>query len=132
MGNQDRIKECLAPLFADYDREMSPANAGALAVFLRRAAEKGVPSKAIDQLAEFYTVTDGVPCLDSFDFHRCDDVTLFEWWDDEELWLAQRDFYTMRWSHGKFCLGDAGTVSFGNEYEFDSLTELLEAAFARW
>ena len=45
----------------------------------------------IAELAAFYEVTDGVPCLDGFDFHAGGDEILFEWWDDRELWLGQRD-----------------------------------------
>lgn len=122
----------LAPLFAVYKAEMSPASPGTLNDFLILANERGVPSMAVEQLTQLYSITNGVPCLDSFDFHSCDDPVLFEWWDDGDLWLAQRDFYTIRWSHGKFCLGDASNISFGDQDEFDSLTDLLEAAFAKW
>lgn len=66
----------------------------------------------VDQLAEFYEVTNGVLCLDGLDFFRCDDLLLFELWSNGELWLAHRDFYAMRWANGKFCLGDASKVSF--------------------
>jgi hypothetical protein len=133
-NNQQRIKGLLTPLFADYDKEIFPADAEKIDLFINRCKENGVPSKAADQLVEFYRVTDGVPCLDSFDFHTCDDLILFEWWDDKELWLAQRDYYTIRWSteKRKFCLGDASNVSLDEKYEFDSLIELLEAAFSEW
>jgi tetratricopeptide (TPR) repeat protein len=133
-SNQQKIKELFAPLFVYRYKEISPADAEKIELFINRCKEKGVPPKAVDQLVEFYKVTNGVPCLDNFDFHACDDLTLFEWWDEKDLWLAQRDFYVIRWSteKDKFCLGDGGNVSLGEKYEFDSLIELLEAAFAKW
>ena len=134
MKDQERIRELLAPLFADHGKEMLPADAGGLGTFKGRAAERGVPLKVIRQLEEFYNVTNGIPCLDSFDLHACDDMILFEFWDDMELWIGQRDMYMIRWSAEKdrFCLGDASDISFGDEYEFDSLIGLLEKAFSEW
>lgn len=73
------------------------------------------------------------PVLMGFSLHRCDDEILFEWWeDDRELWLGQRDCDVLRWADGKFCLSDASNISYGEEYEFPTLVDLLEAAFKGW
>src|SRR5262249_18508301 len=104
----------LKPLFEDYKVAMKPASKNSLALFQARAKERKVPGDVVKQLADFYSTVDGVPCLNSLDIHRCDDLILFEWWNQQELWLGQRDFYTLRWSSSKkrFCIGDAGNVSF--------------------
>lgn len=100
-------------------------------MFRRRAVENGVPESVVDLLAEFYGVSNGIPCLNSLVFHRCDDEILFEWWDDGELWLGQRDNDVLRWADDKFCLGDASNISYSQEDEFDTLVDLLEAVLAR-
>lgn len=120
------------PLFSGYDEKLVPADENLLSDFSKRALSRGVAAQVVDELLEFYNVTNGVPCLDSFDFHRCDDDILFEWWDDRILWLAQRDYYTLRWLSNMYCLGDACNNSFGEAYEFGTLTALLEFAFKEW
>jgi hypothetical protein len=132
MDVRNKVHELLDKLFAEYQCEMIPAAKESIAGFRRLAAEKGVPSSVIDQLAAFYEVTNGVPCLDSFDFHRCDDIILFEWWDHQELWLGQRDMDNLRWAKAGFCLGDAGDASYGPEYEFATLLELIEKCLEEW
>jgi len=70
--------------------------------------------------------------LDGFDFHRCDDIILFEWWDQQELWLGQRDMDTLRWTNLGFCLGDASNVSYGQDYQFPTLLQLIEKGLKDW
>ncbi|MDR3323488.1 MAG: hypothetical protein LBS89_04710, partial [Zoogloeaceae bacterium] len=57
-------------------------------------------------------------------FHQCGDEILFEWWEDQELWLGSRDDDVLLWKNNEFCSGDAG--------EFTTLMELLESAFGEW
>ena len=128
---KERINKLLAPFFAHGD-ERVVTDAATLDVFRVKAIEAGVPADVISQLVEFYEVTNGVDCIDGFHFHSCDDEILFEWWDDKELWLAQRDMDTLRWVNGKFMLGDAGNISYGEAYEFATLTELMEVATNNW
>ncbi len=71
--------------------------------------------------------------LDGFDFHRCDDEILFEWWNEsKELWLGQHDDDILRWTNGKYCLGNASNVSYSEKYEFSTLIALFENAFEEW
>jgi len=121
------LVELLKPLFDAYEVVMTPASEAALQLFKARAGERKVPQYVVTQLTDFYSIIDGVPCLDSLDIHRCDDLILFEWWDHQELWLGQRDFYTMRWSLPKdrFCIGDAANVSFSESDEYDTFGEAL-------
>src|SRR5262245_40515987 len=117
----------LEPLFAAYEKPMEPASEASLELFRARTAERKVPRDVVAQLVEFYSVLDGVPCLDSLAIHPCADLILFEWWDQQELWLGQRDFYTLRWSQAKdrFCIGDASNVSFSASDEYRTFAEAL-------
>lgn len=128
----NRIRELLKP-FRQAKKAIVPASENLLAEFCRRVSQRGVPDSVVGQLVEFYKISNGTPCLNGFGFHRCEDEILFEWWEsDRELWLGQRDCDMLRWSAGKFCLGDAGNVSYGHEYEFSALVDLLEAAYKDW
>lgn len=122
-----RTEAALKPLFDDYGKSFEGATKEQLGVFTDRCREKSVPADAVDQLVEFYGLTNGVPCLDSFDFHRCDDEMVFEQWNTEgTLWLGGRDDSVLRWCNGKFCMGDASNMSFSDEDEFQTLAELIE------
>ena len=124
--NDKRYKDLLTPLFVDYDKEMVPANNELIACFYKEATAKGIPNEVIEQLIEFYKVTNGIPCLNGFSFHCCDDEILFEWWDDKELWLGESDDDILRWVSGKYCLGDASEVSYSDQFEYLTLYELIE------
>jgi hypothetical protein len=92
-----------------------------------------VPDTVVEQLTDFYKVTNDVPGLDGFTFHGCADKNLFDRWSEkEELWLGSRDNDVLRWKNDKFCLGDANTVSYSADYEFSTLTDLLEKCFEKW
>lgn len=99
-------------------------------IFVVGGAERDIPDSVAGELVEFYRISNGTPCLDGFSFHRCNDEILFEWWgSDRELWLRQRDCDLLRWADGKFCLGDASNISYGEKYEFPILEDLLEATY---
>jgi hypothetical protein len=121
------IAALLKPLFDSCAVAMKPASKESLDQFQTRSDEHGVPHEVVTQLVDFYSIVDGVPCLNSLDIHRCADPVLFEWWDQQELWLGQRDFSTLRWSskEGKFCIGDAGNVSFSKSDEYRTFAESL-------
>lgn len=127
MSNPIDIKALLKPLFDEYGVCMVPATQAQLKVFKARAVERDIPGAVVTQLVDFYSIANGVPCLDSLDIHACDDLILFEWWNQQELWLGQRDYYTLRWSASKnrFCIGDAGDVSFSGRDEYTAFAEAL-------
>ncbi len=128
----DRIGKLLE-IFVQVNKRIVPADENLLADFGRRADERGVPDSVVGQLVEFYRISNGTPCFDGFSLHRCDDEILFEWWEsDRTLWLGQRDCDVLRWANSKFCLGDASNISYGEEYEFPTLVDLLEAAYKDW
>lgn len=132
MAALELIKRLLE-IFVRVNKKIVPADENLLADFCRRAAERGLPDSVVGELVEFYRISNGTPCFDGFSLHRCDDEILFEWWEDyRELWLGQRDCDVLRWTDGKFCLGDASNISYGEEYEFPTLVHLLEAAFKDW
>jgi hypothetical protein len=122
----------LLPLFEAEEEEMTPATKGELDNFVKLATQKGVPQSVTGQLANFYTVTNGIEGIDGFTFFACDDETLFEWWGDNELWLGQRDDDVLRWANGKFCLGDASNASYGKKYEHSTLLQLLKFSIDDW
>ena len=115
----------LKPLFDERGVAMTPASESALSLFTERAEQHGLPSDVISQLTDFYSVVNGVPCFDSLDIHSCSDVSIFEWRQHEELWLGQRDFCTLRWVNGMYCIGDASNVSFSSSDEYDTFVEAL-------
>lgn len=132
MTTSERIK-ILLEIFVRVNKKIVPADENLLADFTRRAAERGVPDSVVEELVEFYRISNGTPCFDGFSLHRCDDEILFEWWEsDRELWLGQRDCDVLRWADGKFCLGDASNISYGEEYEFPTFVDLLKAAYKDW
>ena len=130
---QGRIARLVKPIFNEYQQKMIPADKKQLEIFRNNATKRSIPPHVIDQLIEFYSISNGVPCFDGFDFHQCDDEIIFEWWEsDQSLWLASRGDDVLRWADDKFCLGDASNVSYGTKYEFALLIALLEFAFNYW
>jgi len=127
MKNTIDIVGLLKPLFDSCEVAMKPASESSLSLFRARCNEHNVPNDVVRQLSDFYAIADGVPCLNSLDIHRCADSILFEWWDQQELWLGQQDFYILRWSsaNGRFCIGDAGNVSFSSSDEYRTFADAL-------
>ena len=125
--NQEIIKKLLNNLEDADDYKLQPATKEQIETFVKIATAKQVPQNVIAQLVELYEVADGYDYEIVMAFHSCTDVIIFEWWDDyKALWLGQRDFLTLRWLDGKFCLGDASNTSFGEEYEAETLIQLIE------
>lgn len=85
-----------------------------------------------EQLVEFYSVTKGGFCLDGFSFHRIDDEILFEWWQDNELWLGGCNDDVLHWCEDGFCLGDASNIAYSDDCKFQTLIELLQKGFKEW
>lgn len=125
-SNQEKIITLLTSLSDRGDYKIEPATQQQIDVFTQRALSNGLNDLAINQLVEFYEVANAYSCEMMLQFHSCDDLILFEWWHHKELWLGQRDFYTIRWANGKFCMGDASNVSFSKEEEFETLMEFIE------
>ena len=125
-SNQEKIIALLTSLPDRGDYKIEPATKQQIDVFTQRALSRGLDDSATKQLVELYEVANAYSYDMIIQFHSCDDLILFEWWDNEELWLGQRDFYTTRWANGKFCMGDASNVSFSEEEEFETLVEFVE------
>ena len=106
--------------------QIEPATQQQIDVFTQKALANEVDDTAIGQLVELYEVANAFSYEMIISFHSCDDQILFEWWSRKQLWLGQRDFYTVRWANGKFCMGDASNVSFSEEESFDTLIEFME------
>jgi len=125
--NSKKIKELLSNLENADDYKLQPATSEQIETFIKNATEKQVPKNVIAQLVELYEVADGYCYEITMAFHSCTDEIIFEFWDDDRtLWLGQRDYNALRWADGKFCLGDASNTSFGEEYEAETLIQLIE------
>ena len=125
-SDQLKIKSLFTNLVDGTDCQIKPATKQQIDIFIQRATDKKVDLKVIKQLVDLYEVADFFYYEIIIGFHHCDDLTIFEWWDDKELWLGQRDFNTLRWKDGKFCLGDESNISFSSDCEFDTLIGLIE------
>ena len=119
----------LEPIFQEHGCRVKSAPEESLTIFKLRAHGHGVPDEVTKQLTSFYLQVAEVPCLDSFVVHGCNEIIIFEWWQDGELWLGTRDYYILRWSSEKarFCIGDANNVSFSNEEEFIMFSDAVVA-----
>ncbi|AMR28746.1 hypothetical protein A0257_17675 [Hymenobacter psoromatis] len=104
---------------------IQPASELALATFEQQAIAQGVPPEVTQQLADFYQVANAFSYEFCLGFFSCDDVVLFEWWPQKELWLSLSHMDVIRWSAGKFCVGDASNVSYSPADEYDTLLDLL-------
>lgn len=125
--DQAKLKLLLAKLVdGDIHSPLKPATKEQIDLFTYRALENKIEPNVIKQLVDLYLVADSFCYEIIIGFHSCDDLIIFEWCHDNELWLGQRDFNTLRWANNKFCLGDACNKSFSEEYKFDTLIELIE------
>ena len=109
----------------DYDVTIEPATKDELDEFKNNCKEYGVSQDTTNKLLDYYKMNNNF-----FNYFTCDDEAIFEWYEDtKELWLGQRDDSVFRYveESGKFTIGDASNISFGEEYEFDSIMEMLES-----
>lgn len=130
----EEVKALLGPLLADYGVPFIGATPAELSHFEEKAREQSVPREVIDELARFYSVLNGInPSLDSLSIQKSGDPILYEFWETQRrLWIGQRDMDMISWQDGKFHLGDAGYLNYGEDYIFDSLLDLLKLAFSEW
>jgi hypothetical protein len=124
--NQEKILSLLSRFSDGECYKIQPATKAQIQHFKTKAIERQVGHEVIDQLVELYEIADNFYCEIVLGFHSCTDDTIFEWWNENELWLGQRDFNTLRWANGKFCLGDAGSISYSVDCECDTLVGLIE------
>lgn len=123
---QRTISTLLHSLPPEYTTGITPATPEQIEAFRRKALAREVPIPVIEQLCDLYSVADEFMYDVIMGFHPCTDDVLFEWWNHGELWMGQRDFNTLRWADGKFCLGDAGDISYSKADEFETLIGLIE------
>ncbi len=131
-ANQEQIKNLLNQLPNSNEYEIQPAKLEELAVFVKNAKSRKVPENIIEELTEFYSIANDYYYEIVIGFHNCTDEIIYEWWEEyNELWLGQRDFNTLRWTNGKYCLGDASSTSYGAEYESENLIGLIEICISK-
>jgi len=123
---QNEIRELLISLENEYSEDLIPASSKNIEAFKLNASQKGLNFSVIEQLCDLYSVSDNFMAEVIMGFHSCNDDILFEWWSEKELWIGQRDFNTLRWTNGKFCLGDASSISYSKKNEYQTLVELIK------
>ncbi|MBR3417529.1 MAG: hypothetical protein IKG82_02430 [Oscillospiraceae bacterium] len=107
--------------------EIIPASEEQLTAFRTGCQVRNVPENAAEELLAYYRQNNNF-----FQYFTCDDPAVFEWWEDaHELWLGCVDMDVFRFcaDTGKYTIGDAGSASYGREYEFDTLRQMLEGHF---
>ncbi len=124
---QQTIKALLEAIVAKQPEYYSirPASTLALATFELRASNQGVPPEVLQQLLDLYQVANAFSYEDCLGFFSCEDELIFEWWPRKELWLSLSHCDVIRWSAGKFCVGDASNVSYSSTDEYETLIDLL-------
>jgi len=133
MTEREQIEKLLDPFFYLFRKSIPPASVEMFVNFHKQTLKLNVPDTVVEQLTDFYKVTNGVPNLDGFTFHACNDKRLFKWWSEKaELWLGSRENDVLRWKDSRFCLGDESNVSYSADYEFSTLSELLDKSFEKW
>ena len=109
-----------------YKYTAEPATGEQLDSFLGNCQARGIPAVIVNELMEYYRQNNNF-----FNYFTCDDIAIFEWYGNGGncLWLGQRDLWTFRCliDKHKYAIGDAGNDSFGDDYEFDTIEEMLEA-----
>lgn len=103
--------------------ELTPATEEEIKVFRTICDKYGVEQKIVDELEEYYRQNNNF-----FDYFRCDEESLFEWWDEDQkcIWFGcvDDDSFIYDANTHKYAIGEAGSNSFG---EYDTFMEMLEA-----
>ena len=123
---QKEISKLLSSLPKEYNEGIRPASLENIRSFRLKAKNKGIDKNIIEQLADLYSVADNFMYEVVMGFHPCSSDIIFEWWNEKELWIGQRDFNTLRWSNNKFCLGNASSISYSKKNEYKTLVELIK------
>lgn len=127
-----KIIDLIKPLFQSYKIEIQPANKDVIIKFSKKLKSIGMPEKVINELTDFYSVTNGRPCLDVNIFKTDDDI-IFEWWKSQgALWLGQKDMDVLTWKDGQYQIGCTGNLVYGDEYLFPTFYEMLKKGFDEW
>jgi hypothetical protein len=130
-SNQQKIKSLLTNIIDNKDYIFTPSTKKNIATFKNRALQNNVDEKVINQLVDLYEIVDCFQFKIIIGFNCCNDKSIFKNWNDNELNLGTKDFNALRWKYNKFCLGDTvGNISISEDYEFDTLVELIECCIA--
>lgn len=104
----------------NYRLSCKPATENQLHGFWKNCMDYGVPAEIMDDLVAYFKLNNSF-----FGYFECD----FEWYEQGCLWLGQRDLWTFRCllKKHKYAIGDASEDSFGEDYEFDTIEQMLQA-----
>lgn len=105
-------------------RKLCPATEPELEAFKNMCEEYHVEQRIMEELLDYYRQTNSF-----FGYHKCDDESLFEWWEDDEqrsIWLGNlnMDCFIYDDLDHKYGIGYAGDKELG---AYDTVMEMLEA-----
>lgn len=120
----NRIQALFDKYKNEYKLRCKPASESQLQEFLKNCATYGVPAEIVEELVAYYKLNNNF-----FGYFECNHPAIFEWYEEGCLWLGQRDLWTFRCliEKHKYAIGDAANDSFDDDYEFDTIEEMLEA-----
>jgi hypothetical protein len=103
---------------------LDPASEEELEQFRKNCRDHHVEPRIEDELAGYYRQAGSL-----FNYFRCDDPLLFDWWQDDEqrsIWLGCLDDDSFIYDdiHHRYAVGFAGSSDSG---VYDSLSEMLQA-----
>lgn len=97
-----------------------PASERELLQFRKNFEHYGVDKSVIDELEKYYSQSRSL-----FDYFNCDDIAMFDWWDEGDIWFGCLDDESFIYDSNihKYAIGEAGSHDIG---EFDTFMEMLE------
>ena len=119
----NRIQALFDKYRDNYKLSCKPATEKELQEFRKNCIAYGIPTEIMNQLVEYYKLNNNF-----FGYFECDNILIFEWCDQGCLWLGQSDMWTFRCllKKHKYAIGDASEDSFGEDYEFNTIEEMLQ------
>lgn len=108
----------------NYRLSCKPATENQLQGFRKNCMDYGISTEIMDELVAYFKLNNSF-----FGYFECDNILIFEWCEQGCLWLGQRELWTFRCllEKHKYAIGDASEDSFGEDYEFDTIEEMLQA-----
>jgi hypothetical protein len=119
------VEELFNKYQQDYAVKIMPATTEQIVTFIKNCKKYNVPEKIVEELTNYFKMNNNF-----FNYFLCDDERIFEWYQEQNcIWLGQRDLWTFRCLVDKhrYAIGDAMNESFGDNYEFDSVYEMLDS-----
>ena len=127
---KEHIQQILKPMLPN--TTMKRATEQELQQFKTVALKNHVPEKVIVELSSFYAVINNSEEYDIL-IHKINDPLFYEFWSTkQQLWIGQKDMDLLSWKNGKYHIGAASRLNYGESYQFDSFIQLLRKGSNNW